>query len=840
MYVEKFISYQIEKQFPSIYREDGRELIDLIKYYYEFLENDIAAFYIQGNKLVNGVSESFSETGSKVAKNVIQPFADRTEAEQRLFYLRTLPSYSNLVLRYRNAGFYIEGEILVNDVVESFTETGTTVVAILEPFADRTEAEQRLFYLKTLPSYSNLVLKEDKNQSVYNNRRLFEYRDIDNTLESMVIFFKNKYMKDLPLDGENTRFVVKNILDLYRRRGTSEGVELFFRLFYNESIDIYYPAEAILKPSSSTWNSGIFLQLYPTEIGSLKDLTGRSIYGSVSKAEAVVDRILFTLVNNVLTPILYLGSVRGTFVGFDDIYSFINGNTINFGRVYGSLASIEINQKDKAATNGNNIGDIVNVTYTGARGGKAIVTDVSQNITGEISYEIDEPGFGYTKDNTLLLVSNQIIFSYNLFENLNILETLRDQYGNSGTVIGGNENIVGVRMEEGFEFSANSIIVTTRSANTYFNIVGNEVIIADDNLIVIDENVANTYFTTNDNLIYPFISIVAKNDSSPGPLYPEVANTAIDSVKLVELSNAETISLITDRIDNFLAVQLDSANYNDLPPALVVMSGTADPVTINTPLNQAFNLEPFEIGSIKRFSNTNPGSNYVNRAFAIAYDPIMTNFDVYNQVIVLESISATFEIGSILTQGSTTGKITRIVNNTIFIIPYTYAGFNTSAPITFKGNSYNVLSVSRDYDSDKLGFNAKINAITQFAVGKILSVVITNSGYGYVDKDPVTLTNNAGGVLAVGIANARGQGKIEGRWSSKESHLNFQDGKVLQDSDYYQEYSYRITSKTDINTYKTTLTDIAHLAGTKMFGEFVLKDEVQVKSNAKFSIIRNS
>jgi hypothetical protein len=276
MNIEKFVAYQIEKQFPSIYREDGRELIDLIKYYYEFLENDIAAFYIEGTRIVNGVAESFTETGTRLVNNVLQKFADRTEAEQRLFYL------------------------------------------------------------KTLPSYSNLVLKEDKNQSVYNNRRLFEYRDIDNTLESMVIFFKNKYMKDLPLDRDNTRFAVKNILDLYRRRGTSEGVELFFRLFYNESIEIYYPAEAILKPSSSSWNSGIFLQLYPTEIENLRDLTGRSIYGSVSKAEAVVDRILFILVNNVLTPILYLGNVRGTFVGFDDIYSFINGNTVNFGRVYGS------------------------------------------------------------------------------------------------------------------------------------------------------------------------------------------------------------------------------------------------------------------------------------------------------------------------------------------------------------------------------------------------------------------------------------------------------------------------------------------------------------------------
>jgi hypothetical protein len=714
MNIEKFISYQIEKQFPSIFREDGVELVEFMKYYYKFLE-------------------------------------------------------------------------------------------------------------------------ESSNQSIYNNRRLFEYRDIDNTLESMIIFFKNKYMKDLPLDGDNTRFAVKNILDLYRRRGTPEGVELFFRLFYNETVDIYYPSEAILKPSSSSWNNGIFLQLYPREIADLKDLTGRTIYGSISKAEGVVDRILFTLVNNVLTPILFLGNVKGTFVGFDDIYTIINGEIANFGKVYGSLDSITIDSNDPRATTGNNIGDLVSVAYSGARGGKAIVTEVSQTISGEIEYFIDESGFGYTEENTLLLVSNQIIFSDDLFEKLQVLETLQDQDGNRGIVIGGNENLVGVRMEEGFEFSSNSIITTTRSSNNDIVLVNDEIITSNTNLVIINKD-ANNYFSDSEIIYYE--SIVPKNDSSPGPLYPEVANTSILSVKLEELNNQETVSLITDTISNFLDVQLDSADFND-PPALVPMSGIANPVTINTRIDEAFDLEPFTIGSIKRFVNVNPGSSYVNRVFAIALDPIMVNFDIYNQVITLDNISATFEVGSIITQNGISGKILRITGNTLFVLPYSYYGFQ-NAPITFNGVNYNPISVSRDYSSKKLGFNADINAVTQFAVGKILKVDVTNSGYGYSDDSEVTITDDFGNTLAVGIADARGQGIIEGRWSSKESHLNYQDGKVLQDSDYYQEYSYRISSKTDINTYKNTLTEISHLAGTKMFGQFVLKDEVKVNSSARISIIRNA
>jgi hypothetical protein len=714
MNIEKFISYQIEKQFPSIFREDGVELVEFMKYYYKFLE-------------------------------------------------------------------------------------------------------------------------ESSNQSIYNNRRLFEYRDIDNTLESMIIFFKNKYMKDLPLDGDNTRFAVKNILDLYRRRGTPEGVELFFRLFYNETVDIYYPSEAILKPSSSSWNNGIFLQLYPREIADLKDLTGREIYGSISKAEGVVDRILFTLVNNVLTPILFLGSVRGTFIGFDDIYTIINGEIANFGRVYGSLDSITIDSNDPRATTGNNIGDLVSVAYPGARGGKAIVTEVSQTISGEIEYFIDESGFGYTEENTLLLVSNQIIFSDDLFEKLQVLETLQDQDGNRGIVIGGNENLVGVRMEEGFEFSSNSIITTTRSSNNDIVLVDDEIITSNTNLVIINKD-ANNYFSDSEIIYYE--SIVPKNESSPGPLYPEVANTSILSVKLEELDNQETVSLITDIISNFLDVQLDSVDFND-PPALVPMSGIANPVTINTRIDEAFDLEPFTIGSIKRFVNVKPGSSYVNRVFAVALDPVMVNFDIYNQIITLDNISTTFEVGSIITQNGISGKILRITGNTLFVLPYSYYGF-ANGPITFNGVSYNPISISRDYSSKKLGFNADINAVTQFAVGKILKVDVTNSGYGYSDNREVTITDNFGNILAVGITDARGQGIIEGRWSSKESHLNYQDGKVLQDSDYYQEYSYRISSKTDINTYKNTLTEISHLAGTKMFGQFVLKDEVKVNSSARISIIRNA
>lgn len=77
-------------------------------------------------------------------------------------------------------------------------------------------------------------------QSIHDIRKMPVFRDVDTTMSSMLIFFKNKYLKDLPFEEDSIRFTVKHILDLYRRKGTAEGIELFFRMFYDETITIYY------------------------------------------------------------------------------------------------------------------------------------------------------------------------------------------------------------------------------------------------------------------------------------------------------------------------------------------------------------------------------------------------------------------------------------------------------------------------------------------------------------------------------------------------------------------------------------------------------------------------
>lgn len=689
MLLDKFISYQIESQFPAIYKEDGRELIEFVKSYYDFLQN--------------------------------QP-----------------------------------------------------------------------------------------SQAIYNSRRLFEFKDIDNTLSQMLIFFKNKYLNDLPLDESNIRFAVKHVLDLYRRKGTQEGLELFFKMFYDETASIYYPSQAIIKPSTSIWKIGKFLQLYPNDPSVYLNALNQRIYGQSSKAEAVAESIYFILINNTIFPIVQIEDINGEFIRYDDIVYKSNNTEYKIGRVYGSLTSVDLvkNPSFNPAP-GNTVGDIVHSRSANGTGAKFVVTEVSPDFDGQIKYTIEDGGFGFSKENTKLLVSNQIIFLSD-FETkpLNTFDILSDQFGNFGTVIGKKGGIVGVRMDPGDEFMNSSVII-------------NETLFAE----------------YGGNTAIDYITVSQKNDTSPGPLYPEEANTALQSsaVKLEVIDNAHTIFNISDLISDYLFVSLNSSNFND-PPALKPMSGVATPVTLSTPLNQAFNLEALEMGTIVAFKNVRPGSGYINNVFALAYDPIVSALNSYDQILTLNGGAGLLKAGEEVQQGPLFGLIKRVVGTTIYVRPYSILGFDLSQTITHKGVSYTIIGASRDYSSKAAGHNAVILTNIFEASGAIVSTRVINSGYGYVDGDVIELINDFGEPLAEVSVNIGGHGIQEGRSLTYTSHLNSENGKVIQDSFFYQDYSYEVSSKLNINTYEKDLKNHMHPAGTKFFGRFGFVDAVKTDTNVILSV----
>jgi len=302
-------------------------------------------------------------------------------------------------------------------------------------------------------------LETTPNQSIYNARRMFEYRDITTTLSSMILFFQKKFLADLPLlNDTSVRLVVKNILDLYRRKGSASSVILFFRMFYQEDVEIFNPSKYILKPSTSKWQTGNYLQMIPNNglfydstsenYYEYFDLLSKTIIGSVSKATAAVDKINFILLNNTLTPILYLSDVKGTFKRYDDIVARVDGKDISFGVLNGSASDIVVDL-DFGGTIGNVVGDEVYIKSDYGVGGVALVTDTEDQFTGIVDYKVTDGGFGYTIANTRLEVSNQVIILNNADLSFVPMERITDSGGNTGTVIGQNSSAVGIKMDVG-------------------------------------------------------------------------------------------------------------------------------------------------------------------------------------------------------------------------------------------------------------------------------------------------------------------------------------------------------------------------------------------------------
>lgn len=837
-------------------------------------------------------------------------------------------------------------------------------------------------------------LEQETNQSIYNSRRMYSYRNIDSTLENMLLFFKNKFLNGLFFQ-QDTRFIVKHILDLYRRKGSKEGIELFFKMFFDSEVDVYYPSQDMFKPSESKWIVGKYIQLFSvSDTTVFTDIINKQIFGSVSNASAFVDNLYFVNIGGSITPILFLSNVKGSFVGFDVIYS--RDPEVSYGTVYGSIQNTVVEPEETSSFTGSNrVGDSIDIVSADTGfGAKGRVTKITEDLSGEITFRIRDGGYGYTISantnpisETQILVSQQSIFLNNPDRDFILEETVKQINSSNtevfGTIIGQKTDSIGVVLIE----------PESHDSNTYFFEAGYDIETTDR----IENITREVIFTTS------------LNTSS--------------SLGVGSIENTETITLVTDMIEDFLDVPLDSLNYSVANTATAEMSGTIlygiEP-NANTALNEAFVPSTFEIGQIATLSNIDPGFDYNSDVFVLARETLFKRFDLKNQILKISGTGgiSLFE-GDIITQErelqdfygfpitvTVKGEIVKIEGDNLYIKQLSFDSFAEDEPIFKQGSTIpiTVVSRSRDNDSVPLGLNANIEGNVDFISGKIERVAIVDSGIGYKDKEVVKYVNTdkkarleqdlasylayqsefdtleaefgysdetevvvkrwdladvAAAILSAGFAeepektlffdtfvpstskrlgdvdqndsfafedysalvnyinnyddagwrstnstivsyvegvmfnfmednfsdysdyalfsetdyfrkknrldflfgknfeeniadiqaeltkvntigdgygivNVRGQGLTEGRWVTFESHINQE--KVIQDSLFYQDYSYEISTEVSPIVFEDIFKDIAHPAGIKMFSKFAKSDIINTQSTIEIRI----
>lgn len=249
---------------------------------------------------------------------------------------------------------------------------------------------------------------ESPDNPLYLSRNYYEIKDIDNTLSQFVVYFKEKYLKNIQLTTEtDTRMLVKHALDIYRSKGTPRCIELLFQLVFGTSARFYFPGTDLFKLSDGTWYRPTYLEITLSETNI--NLINKEIIGLNSGATAFVDDVVRRMTNGRLEDILYISAVTGTFEHNELIKPIDNSLDINLcPKLLGSLHSVLLPNigTGNSYVNGNII-EISSLSGNSALGSVANTTIAS----GLLDYVLIDGGYGYTNTANVIVANTEIVLS---------------------------------------------------------------------------------------------------------------------------------------------------------------------------------------------------------------------------------------------------------------------------------------------------------------------------------------------------------------------------------------------------------------------------------------------
>jgi len=583
-------------------------------------------------------------------------------------------------------------------------------------------------FIAFVKAYYEWLEQSGKSNEV--GRNLFSLRDIDETTSTWLDEFRKKYQYILPknIPGDS-RFLQKHILDLYRAKGSDNGVKLFFRLLFNEDIDIYVPSFDILKPSDGKWIERKYIEASYSDYSP--QFENKFITGSQSGATAYVESYVKNYDDGRILHLFFLSDIRGTFlVGERIAYDGLDYNLAP--KIQGSPTSITVT----GTTPNNEIGDfLIPYAANGTGKGLKVLTStvrLAGSANGTIDFKIVNGGSGYTNSPTISITT------------------------------GSNTNGTGATF-------TGVILSNVSTFNYSISYINNRIAKANTQSFNANTSVANAT---------EYISF-ANNSYSNGDYvqyYTDTGNTALSG-----LSNASYYFVVGA---NGTALQLTSGNsttYNTTP--IDITSGPTESghylavvPTVNTALN------------------------------AVTYGPTLNNASL-STVLDVALTSQTISVGTI-------SQLTGINLGT------GYDGYVNIQVTEPKLAGYGL----PDSNGQIIGNNSVITGNVVLGTGLVQNVVVKNSGYGYhtLAEEILFYNSTQSNVtqLTQGTINLGAVGISEGFWEGTQSFLD--SNKYIQDSYYYQEYSYEIKFNKSINKYIDILKELVHPAGNRVFGKTLL------------------
>ena len=251
-------------------------------------------------------------------------------------------------------------------------------------------------FVAFLEAYYEYMEQVGKPYEIIGN--LNNYANLGKTTDDFLKHFKKQFGEDIPesvFANANKPFVLKRLRDFYRAKGSEKSFQFFFRLLYNEEVDVYYPSSDLLKTSDGKYQKSQIVRVVDTS-GQDKvfELVGKKITGQTSNANAVVESVLNESIGSYVVSTIYLSGTAGIFS--DEIIS----DGVNSFQLGAMIVDTEITK----AGNNYSVGDIIPIAGGGASASGGAIK-VKELTAGHIaSVTITNGGSGYA-------VGDKIIFN---------------------------------------------------------------------------------------------------------------------------------------------------------------------------------------------------------------------------------------------------------------------------------------------------------------------------------------------------------------------------------------------------------------------------------------------
>jgi len=376
--LDEKVSSLIPGEFPEFFREDGKDLVNFFKTYYKFLEtNELVISSIEQNEyFVTTEREDpfLLEDGDNL---VLESSRTTTSAFSKGEKIKGQSSGAEAI---------VDRNIITTDTLifaSDLTRKNFDVGEIIVGQTNRCEAK---------------VVSFRKNP-LFASRTLLRGIDVDSTSEDFLDYFRKEFLSDLPENLEtDKRLLLKHIIKIYRSKGSTDSFKSLFKALYDiQDLDIYYPKNDLLKPSSGDWRRENTLRIITDD--SNDKFESRTITGQLSSATAIVDRVENFVSGALQVTELFLTDISGTFIVGETVQSSTYNGTTGSGVTQGVLTDINI---ISAGTN-YLVGDVVSVTGGGGQDAAARVETIG---TGSIrGFTVYDGGDGYI-NGTALSVNN--------------------------------------------------------------------------------------------------------------------------------------------------------------------------------------------------------------------------------------------------------------------------------------------------------------------------------------------------------------------------------------------------------------------------------------------------